>query len=213
MIERIRNYYGKPTFLDHKLSLKLLRGSIGKTMLISCFSILVLLLILFISNSIVISEKVKAQEAEQIRILTQLKKAQSDFETIKNSDQVKRNNNLEATIKAIQTTYDDSIAVYESIVDLPVSSKSLPGYQIRFAQILKYLGDKNYASGAASLISLKADIDKEKSAVLQSAGGIDASNVELNSSPPASGFSVNKCLSMEQTIWLTSSRAIYPQPA
>lgn len=154
-------------------------------MLVLSFIIIVLLGVTKLQSQ----KEIKAITSEKKSLQHQLTLVGADFEKLKNTDQVKRNNELEVTIKDIQTTYNNAIPVYESLADISSSSKTLPGYKKRFAQVLKYLSDKNYASGAATLTSLKLDIDKEKAAAIAALGGVDLANVPSNNTPPGSGFS------------------------
>ena len=128
----------------------------------------------------------KKENAELSKQLSSLK---TQFDTLKNTDQVKRNDELETTVKKVQKSYNDSIPVYEKMVDLPATNKDLPSYRKRFAKALKYLSDLNYSSGSAEIASLNIDIDKANAAALSLAGGIDLSNVPVNNTLPGSGFS------------------------
>lgn len=126
---------------------------------------------------------------ENVELSKQLSSLKTQFDTLKNTDQVKRNDELETTVKKVQKSYNDSIPVYEKMVDLPATNKDLPSYRKRFAKALKYLSDLNYSSGSAEIASLNIDIDKANAAALSLAGGIDLSNVPVNNTPPGSGFS------------------------
>lgn len=135
--------------------------------------------------------KIMNQQKEQAKTLADLKKSRDEFEALKNTDQVKRNDELESTVKSIHGTYNSSIAIYESLQDLPTTVKELPSYRKKFALILKYLGDKNYASGAATIQELKIAIDKEKAAIAAASavtGGVDVSALTANNTPPGSGY-------------------------
>lgn len=126
---------------------------------------------------------------ENAALAKQLLSLKTEFDTLKNTDQVKRNDELETTVKKVQKSYNDSIPLYEKMVDLPTTNKDLPAYRKRFAKALKYLSDMNYSSGSAEIASLNTDIDKANAAALSLAGGIDLSNVPVNNAPPGSGFS------------------------
>ncbi len=117
-----------------------------------------------------------------------IEKLKVEFETLKKTDQIKRNDELQATIKSIQTTYSQTVTAYENLLDLPPTTKGLPNYRKSFTKILKYLSDKNYASGTAELTALKGAIDKEKAALLVAAGGIDTTNLAKSTTPPGNGY-------------------------
>lgn len=130
-----------------------------------------------------LSQKKNTELAKQLVAL------KSEFQSFKNTDQVKRNDELEKTVKEVQKSYNASVLLYEKMADLPSSNKDLPSYRKRFAKIIKYLSDKNYASGSAEIASLNTDIDKANAAAMALAGGIDLSNVPVNNAPPGSGYS------------------------
>ncbi|MDO8269147.1 MAG: phosphodiester glycosidase family protein [Candidatus Levybacteria bacterium] len=123
----------------------------------------------------------------------EVKRLKTDFETLKNTDQIKRNNDLESNIKEIEKTYKDTLIAYEQMTDLPSSAKELPDYKKRFAKILKLLSEKNYASGSAESVKLKADVEKTRIALLPPTGSngiaIDVSTLPVNNAPPGSGYS------------------------
>lgn len=128
-----------------------------------------------------------SQENQQLSLeLTNMKK---QFTDLKNSDQVKRNDQLEETIKNIEKTYDGAILVYEHLTDLPASSKDLPKFRKSFAQVLRYLKDKNYASGSAELTTLDSNIAAAQSQYVASLGGVDVGSLPINNAPPGSGYS------------------------
>lgn len=148
------------------------------------------LFVVFFLNKNTQSEKAALlSKKENAALSKQLLSLKTQFDTLKNTDQVKRNDELEVTVKKVQKSYNNSIPVYEKIVDLPVSNKDLPAYRKRFAKALKYLSELNYSSGSAEIASLNSDIDKANAAALALAGGIDLSNVPVNNAPPGSGFS------------------------
>lgn len=135
-------------------------------------------------------KNLETKNKENLKLSKTLAAISKDFENLKNQDQYKRNEVLQKEIKSIQTTYNDTISVYESLTDLSPSTKELPKYREDFAQIIKYLSDKNYASASAKLITLKTDIDKTKAALAALLPGVaDISNVPVNNAPPADGFS------------------------
>lgn len=112
-----------------------------------------------------------------------------DLNKLQNTDQIKRSNLLEDEIKSIKNTYSKTVTVYETIIDLPPSTKDLGSYQKKFALIIKYLSDKKYASGEGELKILSDSVDKEKLRVITSLGGIDTSKLTKSSTPPSTGYS------------------------
>ena len=157
--------------------------------LISILFILAIVLTSLFQTNQRVEKSLHNLSLEKNSLLKEIEKIKKEYEALKNIDQTKRNDELEATIKAIQKTYSDSIAAYESLVDLPSTSKELVSYRKNFAKVLKHLSDKNYASGAAELKSLRASIDKEKASLLAALGGINTSGLTTSSTPPGSGYS------------------------
>lgn len=122
-------------------------------------------------------------------LLKQLKETRKQYEDLKNTDQVKRNNGLEETIKNVQKSYDGAITVYENMLELPSNTTGLSKFRERFALALKYLKDLNYASGSAELTSLQSDISAVQAAALASIAGVpDIGSLPANNAPPGSGF-------------------------
>lgn len=142
--------------------------------------------LLFINSET--GKKLLASNITNESLSKELIKVNKEFETLKKTDQVKRNDELEKTIKEVQKTFTESITVFEMMVDLPTTSKELPNYRKQFAKIIKYLSDKNYSSGSAELSSLKTSIDKEKQALIAATGGIDTSKLTKSTTPPGSGY-------------------------
>jgi hypothetical protein len=163
----------------------------SKIVIVLSSCILVLLLI-FLALQKESQKRETIKNADNLKLTKELKKVRADLDALKNTDQVKRNDELESTIKNIQSTYNGTISLYENIVDLPSTSKDLPAFKKRFAKVLKYLADKNYASGATELATLKRDTDAVNAASLAALGGIDLSNIPANNAPPGSGFSRQK---------------------
>lgn len=119
-----------------------------------------------------------------------LEKVNKDYEELKNQDQLKRNDELQAQIKSIEDSYKSTLSTYEEITDLPSSTKELTGFRSDFAQILKYLGEKNYSSASSDLKTLAANVKKVKEEQAKAApAGINLDNVPVNNAPPGSGYS------------------------
>lgn len=134
-------------------------------------------------------KKLISAQKENLQISKQLSELKMTYDTLKNTDQIKRNDDLQIQIKSIETTYNDSVSLYEKLTDLPSTVKELPDYKKRFAKILKLLADKNYSSGSADIKSLGADIEKTRISLLPVAGGPDVATLAVNNTPPGSGYS------------------------
>lgn len=135
-------------------------------------------------------DALKKESEKAASFLKSLETVENDLTVLKKTDQIKRNNELESTIKAIEKTYNETISAYEAMVDLPSNSKNLGNYRKQFAQVLNLLSDKNYSSGAAVLTTLKNDIEKEKAETSTPAfAGINVDTLTKSSTPPSAGYS------------------------
>lgn len=115
---------------------------------------------------------------------------------LKNQDQFKRNETLQAQIKAIESSYKAALKTYETIQDLRAQKQKTDAYEKLFTQSLAYLSERNYASSDATLVALnkqiKDDQIKAQAALAKSALPAAAANAPASNAPPGSGFSVQK---------------------
>jgi len=118
----------------------------------------------------------------------QFNKVKSDLNTLKNQDQVKRNNQLNEEIDNINKTYKSSLSAYEEILKLEDEKVEVNPLREDFAQILSFLSDKNYASASAVLLTLNQKISQEQQKLL-AALVTPAPNIPVSNTPPGSGFS------------------------
>ncbi|MBP9798231.1 phosphodiester glycosidase family protein [Candidatus Woesebacteria bacterium] len=123
--------------------------------------------------------------------LTREKKAhqtsEENYQALQKEDQYVINQELAKEVAAIKKIYKKSVEVYERLVSLREISKKTDAQDKQYAQSLKYLVDFNYASAEAQLITLDADIAKEKEK-LASTFAIPA-NVTSSNKAPSSGYS------------------------
>lgn len=134
------------------------------------------------------------QEAQQLR-LTDKQKAEisKELSTLKNQDQYKRNETLEATISAIEKTYGQSVLLYQDILDLQAQKVDTTDDMKLFTDSLSFLSKRNYSSAAAQLAALEGSITSEQNklaaanapAVVQTSQPAQSSNT-----PPSNGYNV-----------------------
>jgi hypothetical protein len=94
---------------------------------------------------------------------------------LQNQDQVKRNNDLEATINKIHDTYGQAIKTYEKIQDLKAQTKQpYDNFDKSFADVLNKLSAKDYGAANTSLNTLNSDIGKEKDKVAAAQASVAA---------------------------------------
>ncbi|OGE31854.1 hypothetical protein A2631_01875 [Candidatus Daviesbacteria bacterium RIFCSPHIGHO2_01_FULL_44_29] len=115
----------------------------------------------------------------------------AEVETVKSTDQIKRNDQLEAEIKNIQITYMVALSLYERVLDLKIKQPKNPDLDTLFAASLKYLSDRNYTSGSATLAKLDKQIQEIESKLAQTTtqGTTLTVIATPNNSPPGSGYS------------------------
>lgn len=158
---------------------------------VSAFTVLATLLYIWQINDKANNDKksLAKETQEKIRLTTTLNQVNKNYETLKNQDQIKRNDDLQKEIREIQAAYTSTLQSYEELSDIPATVKELPQFKKDFAQILQYLSDKNYSSATAKLSSLKSGIDKYKSSLSPIPTGINLASVPVNNTPPGSGHS------------------------
>ncbi|MDE2026189.1 MAG: hypothetical protein KGJ07_06870, partial [Patescibacteria group bacterium] len=126
---------------------------------------------------------------EKHAVITQLQKTQKAYLALKNQDQYKINQDLEAKIKTTDDTYTQTVGVYEKLLDLKTQVKDTKDMDALFAETMNYLAKLNYSSASADLQVLNSDIqDEENKLAAEVAAGI--TNVTASNSLPGSGFSV-----------------------
>ena len=134
-------------------------------------------------------EKYKNVEELQ-KIGAELAQLRGEYENLKNTDQNKRNKQLETDIKAIESAYDKAVATYEDLLDLKSKTAKTGELDKLFSLSLKQLADRNYASASASLASLASQISAEETK-LATTFSIPANVVQSNTVPGA-GYSRQK---------------------
>ncbi len=129
----------------------------------------------------------------KIKLTTELKASGMALQTLKNQDQFKRNNALEAEITHIHDTYGQATKTYEKIIDERIQKSDTTELEKKFSQSLAYLSDKNYASSSALLTQIDVDVQaataKRAAALVVVNNPIASVNTPVNNSPPGSGYS------------------------
>ena len=116
-----------------------------------------------------------------------LSSASATLTMVMAEDQRLINQNLTQEIKAIHTTYEQTVLVYEDLLDLKANTTKTAKFDDKLAEILKLLANRNYATAGAQLAQLKTDIAGEQTKI--AASFKIPENVPVNNSAPGSGFS------------------------
>ena len=151
--------------------------------------LLTILLILTIGTGVVLGIRFYQENQSKNSLSKQLQLTQKELTALKNVDQYKRNNELEATMSAIQKTFTQTITTYQDLLDLKQNVKDSSQYDTLFAQILKYLSDKNYSSAAASLVLLNQQIAAQQAKISAASVPSVPQNAPANNAAPGNGYS------------------------
>lgn len=160
--------------------------------------VLLLLVIGLILGTFVFFQNTQIQKLETKKIadeeLARIKLASvsAELKKLKETDQIKRNDTLEAEIKNIEISYNKSVGVYESLQDLKVLQPKLDKkFDTLLALAINQLADRNFASANASLNSLNSLISSENSKLAAATAPTAPSmaNVPVNNAAPGSGYS------------------------
>jgi len=147
----------------------------------------------FYSQSLLLTQKVhtlstraSGLDDRMAQIKSKLASTSGQLEELQHEDQYVRNNKLQEDLQNVKKAYGSTVKVYEKLVKLREKSNKTADQDKKFAQILSYLEDQNYASGSALLAELEKDI-AAKEAEIAAAFAIPA-NVPVNNAPPGSGY-------------------------
>ena len=132
-------------------------------------------------------QKTSKLEGEKQNAISQLESIKTEIETLKNTDQVKRNEELKGEIANIQKTYDTAVGVYEDLVKLQESTDKTDELEKLFAQALSLLSKRNYQEASSTLTTLSGKIQDEQNKIATSFSIPE--NVPTNNAPPGSGYS------------------------
>ena len=119
---------------------------------------------------------------------SKFKTTADELSILKARDEFQINQSLEATISAIEDTYQQTAVAYEDIIDLKEAQQKTSTLDEFFAQILNYLSQKNYASASAKLNNLKQEIADQQKSTSQLKTPSQVSLPQSNE-PPGSGYS------------------------
>lgn len=129
-----------------------------------------------------------ALQYKQIKLTNDLRQVQKQYEDLKGQNQYQINQQLQQNIKNIQTTYNQSVTLYQQLVDLKAQTNNTQNLDTLFAQALQDLSVQNYTSSSAVLQQLSDGIQKQESAIA-SAVVNSSSNAPSHNSLPSIGFS------------------------
>jgi hypothetical protein len=142
------------------------------------FFLVIILKLIYQINSLKKSNLTHADELQKIK---------KDLQVMKSRDEYKINQNLTQELKNIETTYDQAVKTYESLLDLKTLTKKTEKLDIQFVQILTWLSQRNFSSAEAGLKLLSDQIRQDRQKIVSSFQ-LPKNAVESNN-PPGAGFS------------------------
>lgn len=116
----------------------------------------------------------------------------AELESIKNTDQVKRNEDLQKEIKDIHDTYQKSISVYDEIQDLEAQAKKqYPNLEKDWANSVKQLSDRKLSDASTTLENINKTITAERAKLAPPPPppAPPGPPAPANNTPPGSGYS------------------------
>ncbi|MCH7641006.1 phosphodiester glycosidase family protein [Patescibacteria group bacterium] len=134
-----------------------------------------------------LQDLVRTITQEKDKNLEELQNIASELEELKNQDQVKSNEELQATISSIEKTYDKAVVVYDDIVEFRSKSKNTAALEKDFAEALSKLSDRDYSGATDTLNSIASRITQEEQKI--AASFTIPKNVPQSNAPPGSGYS------------------------
>lgn len=124
--------------------------------------------------------------AQLQEVKTQLTTTLKEYETLKNVDQKVRNDKLQEEVTQIQDTYKKAVATYESLLKLKEKTNKTADIDVKLADALSLLSQRNFASASAMLDHINTDI-KKKNDEIAASFQIPA-NVAVKNEAPGSGY-------------------------
>ncbi len=131
----------------------------------------------------------KSEQYTIVSLKAKLNTVQKELTALKNVDQYKRNNQLEDTIKHIETTYQKAVKAYEALLDLKSQTNDTGDLDKLFAQSLDLLSQRNYATADATLNELNHQIATEQQKIASAAIPAVPANAPVNNTAPGNGYS------------------------
>jgi len=128
----------------------------------------------------ILEEKLGAEEDKLANLLL-------EYEEFKNTDQVKRNDELEKEIEELQDGFSLAAEQYDNLLSLSEETKQDEELSKELVRAISYLSERNYTSASGLLAMIDKRVDEERAKnVAQSP--VVAANIETSNTPPESGL-------------------------
>src|SRR3989344_6041533 len=152
--------------------------------------ITVVILVIFLATSANLNKKVNDFRSQSLDLSSQLASVSAELATLKADDQYVKNKNLQATISAIELTYQKAVTSYENLLNFKSQSTKTSTLDDLFSQTLAQLSKRDYQAAETSLKELDTKIADERQKL--AATVTIPENVPVSNSPPGSGYSRQK---------------------
>ena len=126
----------------------------------------------------------KAAAAKNASTIAEVNKELTD---LKNQDQYKTNIALKQQIDQVQNTFNQSVAVYENLLDLENPPKDIKGLDALYANVLSELSKSDYTGATKSLADISLKITAEQAKLAAAALAAIPATVPVSTSAPSSG--------------------------
>jgi hypothetical protein len=145
------------------------------------------LLLLVIGYSIYLYMQNMTLKVAASKNTTTIAEVNKELNDIESQDPYKTNTALKQQIDQVQTTFTQSVAVYENLLDLENPPKDIKGLDALYANVLSQLAKSDYTGAANSLTDISLKITAEQSKLAAAAAAAIPVNVPISISAPSSG--------------------------
>ncbi len=155
-----------------------------------------------VDTYITLQQRVSGTEKEKVNLEAQIASISAELTSLKNEDQYKRNNELQKTIREIESMFTQAVAAYEDLLGLREVSKTTGKFDDRFAKILTTLAKRDYATAGKDIITFRADIKTERDRIASTF--VIPANVPVSNAAPAAGASSQQSVQADIGTYLVS---------
>jgi len=144
----------------------------------------------FSIKGLILSREADFLKSQNYEVALQLNTTKEQLEELRSQDQFLINKELQEEIKNINKNYLKTVDSYGDLLDLKTKSSKTEKLDVLFADILKYLAARNYASAAATLTDFNNKImleEQKLASVVTIPASVPQSNI-----PPSVGYSRQK---------------------
>ncbi len=139
------------------------------------------------STIVILQQKLAGTTSEKETLSERVSSISAELASLQQEDQVKKNQQLFSDIKQIESTYSQTVVVYEDLLRLKEVSKDTKKFDDAFAAILSLLAKRDYTKAGVNLSSLKNDIKSAQDKIASSF--VIPANVPASNAAPGSGYS------------------------